>query len=267
MCTRLPHPVISGINEVHQTIDVHVYEYFFLEKIMPQTANSDAIAVLLSLPCVITHTPVLDTPMCARAEQQYLEDRIFHHTILEAESVLDFLRRIYGHDGPFNMDCCIFAHLARRAFQGWNHPSKFVIMLNSPTNPGLLWRNKPSYMGYISPIDADACAALQNTPMHSKGEWVLKVENGYLGLASDGPKIWSMHEWCVHLTHGITDYIRTWADPRAGILSCMISMQKLRVWGVFFEVNKPVDLRDVDVHEVEPPLAMNQQDRRKNKHY
>lgn len=227
-----------------------------LAKTMPQTHNPDAIAVLLALPCVITGKPVLDTPLCARAEQQYPEDMIFHHTILESESVLDFLRRIYAHDGPFDMDCCIFAHLARRVFQGWNHASKFVIMLNSPTNAGLLWRNKPSYMGYVSPIDADACVALQNTPIHSKGEWVLKLKDGYLGLASDGPKVWSMHEWCVHLTHGITDYISTRTDPRAGVLLCMMQMHKLRVWGVFFELDKPVDLTVLDMHEM--PIEVKQ---------
>src|SRR5687768_16105825 len=72
---------------------------------------------LLALPCIIDEKkPFFLCPLLTKANK--FEKAVYRLKVLPGEDVTALLRRVYGHDGPYHMDCLLYAHLASRVLNG-----------------------------------------------------------------------------------------------------------------------------------------------------
>lgn len=203
--------------------------------------SEDNLKLILSLPCIVNdEIPLLKTPLLSKAT--YLQNGLFHHK-LNGRTVTEFLKDIYENKGTYEMDCAVFWQLSHRIFSGWNCDSSFSFTLYTKENFQHLWTSKPENVCYISLIQRKACDLIQTLPTSAKGIWAIKLEQGYLGLHTTGPKIFSMKEWCLLLKKELVDYLEKarFNTTEASILYCMFKMSPFTTWGAFHKANAPTN--------------------------
>ena len=201
------------------------------------------LKILLSLPCTIDETKDLrNIPLLITATK--INDGIYFLNINPNESISKFLKRIHNHNGPYIMDCTIYAQLV-----------SFVLTNMWPTNGGIipificedigtlmLWINKTPEMGYIGVINDKIRANISSMMTHSKGQWCIRIsKNKFLGLSSDGPYILSLEEWIIKLRNGLKKHMRdksiSYRDKN--LLNLYIRSGKLSNWGFFIKSSQP----------------------------
>ena len=163
---------------------------------------------LLSLPCVIDDTVPL-TEKAIFTTAKFVDDNVYILTIHEGETLSDYLRRIYNNDGPYDMDCTVFAQLASKVLSAqWPiNGGKIILCTGAKLGGFMIWSEKIPEMGYIGINDREVNNTVAKTTTSSKGQWCIRVSpNEYLGLSSDGPRTFTLEMWVESLRTGLINY-------------------------------------------------------------
>lgn len=206
------------------------------------TLDLTQLPSLLSLPCVIdSDRDLFQTAILATAES--FDRTVYILTVKEGESLFEYLHRVYDGEGPYHMDCTIYAQLAAFVLSGkWPiKGGKILIFIAIELGDFMLWTEKIPEMGYISVCDEAVGSHLNKIPTSCKGQWCIRLSTDeYLGLASDGPHVFSMSTWVQRLRDGLISYSQTAAEPSLNInqilinlLYCYIKVGKVDTWGFY----------------------------------
>ena len=144
----------------------------------------DQLPGLLSLPCFIDDKQILtQIPIFTTAEK--LDENVYIVTVNESESLAQYLRRVYDSDGPYAMDCSVYAQLVSTVLSGtWpSNGGKLLIYIGAKFGNIMLWNNKIPEMGYIGVCDPEVSNVLTKIPTASKGQWCICLgPDKYFGL-------------------------------------------------------------------------------------
>lgn len=162
----------------------------------------------MALPCVIKSERLFfDIPLVAKARK--FNETAYFLDVEPNENIEACLKRIYGHDGPYDMDCSLYAQMASIVFsEAWPSGGGVInLFLGTDFGGFMLWRTKIAEMGYITVASPKIAKHLSEMATTSKGQWCIRVsDNQYLGLASDGPKLLSLQEWVERLRTSLEEY-------------------------------------------------------------
>lgn len=206
--------------------------------------NITELAYLLTISAVIDDKfNLLDTPLFTTAEK--LDDYVYLINILEGESLNDYLQRTYGHNGPYHMDCSVYAQLASYVISNqWpRNGGQLLIAIDRDLGSYMLWSFKIPEMGYITFADYKVYEILPYMYTSYKGEWCVQVSTeDCLGLTKDGPRVLSMDNWMTDIKAGLKLYysaVREDENPieqtRKGMMSLYEKMGMLEKWKFFTE--------------------------------
>lgn len=153
------------------------------------------------------YIPPQNTPILKTAEK--VGDFLYEITVLKSESLLDYFKRIYGHDGPYSMDSCTCVQLASKVLNNtWPYDGgKITIAIDVGDGANYLWNNKIPQMGYITSNNDEVQMLLSVLSSPHRGMWLIQIdEDRFLGLSTQDLVIFSMQKWVETLKMGLKSY-------------------------------------------------------------
>jgi len=168
----------------------------------------DQLYDLLNLSCIITTGLLSERPILKKALRNN-DDLIYIHKVIPNESLKQFLGRIYNNETVYDMDCSLYAQLCSLVLDHkWPIDGGEIKLYICRGKTGkIFFQKKSQNIGYIRPTNIDTWKYLIEAYTDSKGQWVYQINNKYLGLTSDGPKLLSLKEWHDRIVNGLKKYI------------------------------------------------------------
>ena len=153
----------------------------------------DQLNDLLNLCCIITTGLLSERPILKKALRNS-NDLIYIHKINPDESPNQFLTRIYNNETVYDMDCSLYAQLCSFVLDStWPIDGNEIKLYICRGETGkLFFQKKSPNIGYIRPTNIDTWKYLIEAYTDSKGQWVYQINDKYIGLTSEGPKLLSL---------------------------------------------------------------------------
>lgn len=104
------------------------------------------------------------------------------------DSMENVLQDVQRKDGKVESDCTLFVQIASTIKQTQQQRKGFMLLIGDVT-PKIMQSHLKDDVGYIAPCDEKVGRFLQQTPLDSKGQWIIKDGTNWLGFTTQDPPI------------------------------------------------------------------------------
>jgi hypothetical protein len=159
-------------------------------------------------------------------EGEEIVSGIHVHCIKESDSLQDFLKTLYGSDGPYTMDDSLYMQLF---MSDWENHKNILVLYNYHKKSGLrgILNAKGNEFGLLSPFNQLGREVVMELPFSGAVRWLKRLgENQYFGIA-ETPKIMSLEEWSIECCKTLQEHFQNISDFDDTFIQLEISQIKL----------------------------------------
>lgn len=124
---------------------------------------------LLSLPCFIPVDGSILTQCAILTKSHKICESVYCMHVLPKEDLQSLLKRVYESDGPYDMDCSVFAQLTSKVLDGTWPVNGGSIQIFIDAGCFMSWTEKHPKMGYIGIKNKKVQNHVNTLPINAKG--------------------------------------------------------------------------------------------------
>lgn len=152
---------------------------------------------------------IKNCPLITEGEE--IVSGIYVHCIKESDSLQDFLKTLYGNDGPYTMDDSLYMQLFT---SDWKSHKDILVLYDYHKKSGLrgILNAKGDTFGLLYPFNKLGREVVMDLPFSGAVRWLKRLgENQYFGIA-ETPKIMSLEEWSIECCKTLQEHFQNISD-------------------------------------------------------